>query len=121
MDRLKKRGLKRRCQNDGCALPFYDLNRPQFACPTCGTAFIAKIEPPTATRTNWRSHAKPILTRHVELPVEQEAEDALDDAADVADEDADLKPSTEAETLLETDDDVENVPIDPSAERTVDE
>ena len=33
------RGAKRKCQNDACALPFYDLRRTEFACPNCGTGF----------------------------------------------------------------------------------
>ena len=33
------RGAKLKCQNEECALPFYDLNVAQPDCPTCGTAF----------------------------------------------------------------------------------
>lgn len=33
------RGAKRKCQNEDCALPFYDLNREAFECPNCGTSF----------------------------------------------------------------------------------
>lgn len=33
------RGTKLKCQNEECALPFYDLNVAQPDCPTCGTAF----------------------------------------------------------------------------------
>lgn len=42
MSTLKDRGLKRKCQNAGCARPFYDLNRAEFACPDCGTLFDLK-------------------------------------------------------------------------------
>jgi hypothetical protein len=43
----KTRGLKRKCQNEDCALPFYDLNREQFDCPNCGEPFDL-TEAPTA-------------------------------------------------------------------------
>ncbi len=33
------RGEKRKCQNDECAAPFYDLNRAEFNCPVCDTPF----------------------------------------------------------------------------------
>jgi hypothetical protein len=33
------KGEKRICQNEDCALPFYDLNREAFDCPNCGTPF----------------------------------------------------------------------------------
>jgi hypothetical protein len=39
MTRPSERGVKRRCQNESCGLPFYDLNRTDFSCPTCGSAF----------------------------------------------------------------------------------
>lgn len=39
MTRQSERGVKRRCQNETCGLPFYDLNRTDFSCPTCGSAF----------------------------------------------------------------------------------
>ncbi|MGI9478598.1 MAG: FYDLN acid domain-containing protein [Hyphomicrobiaceae bacterium] len=34
-----KRGTKLKCQNEDCALPFYDLNVDQPDCPTCGTGY----------------------------------------------------------------------------------
>lgn len=33
------RGKKLKCQNEDCALPFYDLNVEQPDCPTCGSAY----------------------------------------------------------------------------------
>ena len=35
---LKARGTKRICQSEDCGLPFYDLNRTEISCPSCGTA-----------------------------------------------------------------------------------
>ena len=40
MDRIKLRGTKRHCQNAGCALPYYDLNRTQIQCPNCGADYV---------------------------------------------------------------------------------
>lgn len=34
-----KRGKKLKCQNEDCALKFYDVNVNQPDCPTCGTAY----------------------------------------------------------------------------------
>ena len=47
----KSRGLKRTCQNEDCARPFYDLNREQFDCPNCGEPFdpMRPTEAPTAS------------------------------------------------------------------------
>lgn len=39
MVRNAARGTKLKCQNEECALPFYDLNVVQPDCPNCGTAF----------------------------------------------------------------------------------
>ncbi len=39
MSKINARGEKRKCQNDECDASFYDLNRKEFDCPICGTAF----------------------------------------------------------------------------------
>ena len=39
MSKRPARGLKHKCQNDECDTSFYDLNREEFDCPICGTAF----------------------------------------------------------------------------------
>lgn len=39
MPSVEDRGIKRRCQNEECAMPFYDLNRQTFDCPNCGSGF----------------------------------------------------------------------------------
>lgn len=39
MANKSKRGTKLKCQNEDCALPFYDLNVEQPDCPTCGTGY----------------------------------------------------------------------------------
>lgn len=38
------RGAKRKCQNDACALPFYDLNRETFACPNCSHPYDTELQ-----------------------------------------------------------------------------
>jgi uncharacterized protein (TIGR02300 family) len=40
---LKARGTKRICQSATCGLPFYDLNRTEISCPSCGTVFEMKV------------------------------------------------------------------------------
>lgn len=41
-----QRGAKRRCQNESCGLPFYDLNRSPIVCPNCSTAYVAPVPEP---------------------------------------------------------------------------
>ncbi len=44
--RNQLRGIKRKCQNEGCGLPFYDLNRAEIACPNCGSGYEIIVPPP---------------------------------------------------------------------------
>lgn len=65
MSNLSARGTKRICQSEACALPFYDLNRTDFACPNCGTVFDTTVvlhprRAPTTTPAWKRSRAFPI-------------------------------------------------------------
>lgn len=40
------KGVKRICQDEECAMPFYDLNREAFDCPNCGKPFdLSEPEP----------------------------------------------------------------------------
>ena len=39
MSKRNERGAKRSCQNEECGAAFYDLNREEFACPVCSTAY----------------------------------------------------------------------------------
>lgn len=119
MDRLKLRGLKRRCQNEACALPFYDLNRPAIACPNCGTGFVVQATPAPAPRSNWRSfggaasiardRAAAVRAAAVELD-EVKPEDTVEEPS--FDTDSDAGP------LLETEDEEDTVPIEPAADDT---
>ena len=56
------RGKKLKCQNDDCALPFYDLNVEQPDCPTCGSAYDhnAEQEADTSASTYRRSRQAPV-------------------------------------------------------------
>jgi hypothetical protein len=60
MTTADERGIKRKCQSEGCGLPFYDLGQDVFDCPNCGESFDTTIpvqEPETAA--NARYHRKP--------------------------------------------------------------
>ena len=90
MDRLELRGTKRRCQNENCALSFYDLNRAPVQCPNCGASFAVQAlvkEPqrfprrPGITRPRWPSTPADVLASNavvvdeVEAPPEVELEE----------------------------------------------
>ena len=116
MDRRKLRGLKRRCQNEACALPFYDLNRAAFACPNCGTGFV---EPPALApplRSGWRSFGKGGSIARYGAASAHPAVDELDETKteDVAEE-ASFTVGSSDEPLLETEDEEDAVPIEPGA------
>jgi uncharacterized protein (TIGR02300 family) len=87
------RGSKRICQSETCAVPFYDLNRTEFSCPTCGTVFdlTAVLYPraaPTSTAA-WkrgnRAYQRPVVApvaEVVEEDVEIDTESTDDTEAD---------------------------------------
>jgi hypothetical protein len=58
----RARGTKRICQSATCGLPFYDLNRAESSCPTCGTPFELKVatQPAnaSATTTPWKRNSR---------------------------------------------------------------
>lgn len=90
------RGTKRRCQNDGCGLPFYDLNRGTIVCPNCASVFVeVEREAPRMYR------GKPARVFPIpHAPAEVSPEVAIDE---VADDGAAIAPA-EGEALLEVDD-----------------
>ena len=54
MSNVNVRGVKRICQSEACALPFYDLNRTDISCPNCGTVLDTSVvkyarTPPSST------------------------------------------------------------------------
>jgi hypothetical protein len=48
------RGTKRRCQNDTCGLPFYDLNRSEIVCPNCSSGFTIPVPQPMSAHQSAR-------------------------------------------------------------------
>jgi uncharacterized protein (TIGR02300 family) len=94
---LKARGTKRICQSEDCGLPFYDLNRTEISCPSCGTAFDTKrvIHPRNAAPAtpSWKrsrgfqgATVAPVAeaAEATEEEVEVEADEAADDTDDNA-------------------------------------
>ncbi len=108
------KGAKRKCQNDECAAPFYDLGRAEFNCPVCGTVFdheaAAKaLEPQTA---GYPSRKQPRELRIVPTAEPGESDEAttLDETDDDVNDESETASSEEApEGLLETEDDDDNL------------
>ncbi|MFY0610259.1 MAG: FYDLN acid domain-containing protein [Hyphomicrobiaceae bacterium] len=100
------RGTKLKCQNEDCALPFYDLNVAQPDCPTCGTAFdheaAKELINPNANYGRSRRQ-QPVFEIVAPEAADQRATDEIDDT-DEAGEDAVLD-------VDEDDTDDENIPV----------
>jgi hypothetical protein len=127
---VSQRGLKRTCQDDACGVRFYDLNKAKIACPVCGAAFTAP--PPQAPRevtvkqvTPRRPYSKPFGAPGrpvaVSPPLEAAAGDVdeiVDEVADEVDEisvEVDDAVDEKTESILELDDEVEDVePVVPN-------
>ena len=107
MSRHEARGTKRRCQNEECALPFYDLNRVDYACPTCGAAFDVRLIGRGAAIA--RPAAAHVAAAAVPAPIEpvepEQGEDGEPpaDAAEATEEAADDGDQT-GDLILEQDD-----------------
>ena len=109
------RGAKRKCQNEACAMPFYDLNRGTFACPNCGQAFDtelqARVEATAAAgRGGQRRYGGrqqfpiPVVAAVVEpevAEVEAVVGEIADDGAAVAGEDVILEQEDESEGAVD--------------------
>lgn len=118
MDRHKLRGTKRRCQNDDCALPFYDLNRTEIQCPNCSSAFVVQVVPAESERRLTRPYSKRPqwpTTVHEKDPVVENV-----DSVEAVQE-AELQDSAGASELLEVEEDSEDVIVEPLSEATPDE
>lgn len=125
MSKQLSRGMKRICQSETCALPFYDLNRTEIWCPTCGSVFDAGVVPhprgDQAGAGSWRGArrsvhrttvAPPMAKSQPQLDEDEEAASATDD---VIDADADTLPLED-----DADDEIADViipPVDDQAER----
>ncbi|MFM1813909.1 MAG: hypothetical protein RLZ98_604 [Pseudomonadota bacterium] len=112
------RGLKRKCQNEECLMPFYDLNRKAFDCPNCGSVFDLEtdrpasppVRPGSAMSSPPRRWSKPVenLARASVSVIDSdnEKDPADDDAASDVDEDIDVvEADLSTDDLLEEDDD----------------
>ena len=97
MSNLSARGVKRICQSEACALPFYDLNRTDISCPNCGTVFDTSVvtyaRAAPSTTPSWkrgnrfqRVAAAPVA-EVADLP-EVEVDDTIEADTDDADADA---------------------------------
>ncbi len=80
------RGTKRHCQNAQCGQPFYDLNRGDYGCPHCGTAYVPVIAAPAESRRPFSR--SPVRAA---LPIVKQEVAAADDATDAGDIDVDVE------------------------------
>jgi hypothetical protein len=111
MSAKSARGAKRKCQNEECAAPFYDLNRAEFSCPQCGTEFdheaaAQALEPqPSRYPSRKQPRVLPIVASDEPAGSEDDAlsEDVDDSESD--DEEASTAASTPGDVLLEAEDD----------------
>ena len=103
MPKRTVRGAKRKCQNEDCDASFYDLNRDEFDCPICGTAFDHEVH---ASALAQRREEVPDYVRRKQarsLPVVASvdaSEDGANDNEAVAEEGSDPEVITEDETAI---------------------
>ena len=111
------RGMKRKCQNEACALPFYDLNRASFACPNCSTPFDLELQARLEAAASAGRGFQKRNNKHFPLPIvaavavepeeaaEADVEAVVDEIADettsVAGEDVILEQEDENETAVD--------------------
>jgi hypothetical protein len=136
------RGTKRKCLGAECGLPFYDLNRKKFACPTCGADFdleaanaakLAASMPRAPGRRGGRyfpgaagagKPLAPVATMDAVDPAD--AADVIEpiegDEIEVEAVEEDSAEIANVEPILEDDDEADVViDIDPSPEKNLDE
>ena len=99
----KARGAKRKCQNEECGLPFYDLNRASFNCPNCGASF--DLDLPKAEADPRAAYPFPRKPREFRIaaPDEPKPDDKL--KADNDDDGAELPATTSGDQVLLDEDD----------------
>lgn len=131
---VNKRGLKRTCQDEACGVRFYDLNKATIACPVCGAAFKAPPAPVLREVTvkqepQRRPYAKPFgasgRPAAASAPVAAvtgDGDEAVDEVAEEIDEEVDDisvevddAVDDKTESILELDDEIEDVePVVPT-------
>ena len=87
----KDLGVKHTCWK--CGTKFYDLKKPDPACPKCGSdpraAPVAKAPPPAERRRAAKEEPVEEVAETVEeADLDEDLEDEADEAEDTADEDA---------------------------------
>ncbi|MBU2532928.1 MAG: FYDLN acid domain-containing protein [Alphaproteobacteria bacterium] len=96
-----ERGTKRKCQNEDCAIPFYDLNVAEPDCPTCGTAFdhdVAKQATVTSGSVYRRGRQAPVF----EIVAPEPIDDVTETVEDAEEIDSD---SSDSDQILDIDED----------------
>lgn len=106
MAKVDTRGAKRKCQNEECSTPFYDLNREEFACPNCGTTFDHKANARAQEQASRYSTRKQPRVLPITAPEGLEAKTNAGDAA--------IMPTIgdPADVILEAEDDEEDALAD---------
>lgn len=119
MSKAAVRGTKRWCQDEACGLPFYDLNRDDFACPNCGASYKA-VAPVAVVQPDQRFPRRPGRPP-AQVPQAAELEPKTEIAED-AETEVELEKDDALESLLEPDDDeAVDLPLHPSGEDVVKE
>ena len=106
MSQKAERGTKRTCQNDDCAVRFYDLNRDPITCPACGSAYVVVAPSAAAAAASAAASEavrKQAVARAAPVASDADAPELADDGVEVeADDDVEID---EDETFLEEDED----------------
>ncbi len=106
MAKIAARGTKRRCQDEACALPFYDLNRVEFSCPNCGAAYDMHLAPSQAVAS------QPASARYSRIsPAATAKPEPVTDSSQRPEDDEEEGDAGAAETLIEDDDEEGNVDV----------
>ena len=93
------RGKKLKCQNDDCALPFYDLNVEQPDCPTCGSAYDHNAKPEADKSSSTYRRGRQVPVHKIVAP-----EELFERAAD-GDDALETDKDEGAASILDIDDD----------------
>lgn len=118
MAKTAVRGTKRWCQDEVCALPFYDLNRAAYCCPNCGANYDLRIARSLAVASQPAParypRVSPVL-RSKPMPTPEAEPEPEAEPAQSSEEEVDAGESGDAgatETLIEDDDEdsIETVP-----------
>lgn len=116
------RGTKRKCQNEDCALPFYDLNRADYTCPNCGAAFDVNLLEQLAPTA--RHVAKPLRASHIVSSLREPAELVQDEEIEPAaatGESEEPEDERGADPILEQEEEEEGIVVNPSPDGRIED